>query len=273
MKMTKIAAILIIAGLVSTGAYIGCAPQSALNQGSHDQDTVGMTHGETGHAADGLREDADSAYGNHENNISEGDDGLKNDIASGYLILVNKDQGLERDYKPDDLTGIKYFASDRGAEGRYMRVAAADAFHKLVEEAEKNDIIIVMTTAYRSYDFQAGLYNGYVERDGQAAADRYSARPGKSEHQTGLAVDVSSPSVGYQLTLKFADTDEGKWIAEHAHFYGFIIRYPKDKENITGYQYEPWHLRYVGRAAADYIYKNELTLEEFLLSAKIETED
>lgn len=194
----------------------------------------------------------------------------QSDIDSGYLILVNKSNGLDRYYKPDDLTDIKYFAADRSAEGRFMRTAAADAFHSLVEEAERDGITLAMTTAYRSYDFQSSLYNSYVANDGQEAADRYSAKPGYSEHQTGLSADVSSPSVNYKLTSEFANTNEGKWLSENAHLFGFILRYPYGKEGITGYQYEPWHIRYVGPEAATYIYNNEITLEEYIQLLEVE---
>jgi D-alanyl-D-alanine carboxypeptidase len=200
-------------------------------------------------------------------------DPLKEDIDSGYLILVNKEKHLDRNYKPDDLTGIKYYASDRSSEGRYMRQKAAEAFHSLVEEAKEHGYTLVMTTAYRSYEFQSTLYNNYVARDGQAAADRYSAQPGKSEHQTGLAVDVSSPSVNYELTPRFGDTEEGKWLAENARLFGFIMRYPEGKEDITGYLYEPWHIRYVGFSAAGYIYENNITLEEYLQIVEREMEE
>ena len=182
----------------------------------------------------------------------------------GLLILVNKDHPLKKNYKPDDLEAIKYYASDRLESSRYMRAEAAEAFHNLVEAAEKDHIELRMTTAYRSYDFQKVLYDSYVEKEGQAAADQFSARPGSSEHQTGLAVDVSSPSVDYQLTDEFGKTKEGNWLANHAYQFGFILRYPKEKEDITGYMYEPWHIRYVGFEAAKEIYENHLTLEEFL---------
>ena len=194
----------------------------------------------------------------------------QSDIDSGYLILVNKTHGLDRDYKPDDLSDIKYYAADRGAEGRFMRAAAADAFNSLAEEADGQGMEIVVTTAYRSYGFQATLYNNYVANDGQAAADRYSAKPGYSEHQTGLAADVSSASVNYRLTRDFADTEEGRWLSGNAHLFGFIIRYPDGKEDITGYLYEPWHLRYVGTKAAEYIHSHEITLEEYIQLLEME---
>jgi D-alanyl-D-alanine carboxypeptidase len=134
----------------------------------------------------------------------------------------------------------------------------------MVDKAGQEGIVLKMTTAYRSYDFQKILFDSYVEKEGEEAANKYSAKPGQSEHQTGLSVDVSSPSVGYQLSNEYGETPEGKWLAGHAHEFGFIIRFPKGKEDITGYQYEPWHIRYVGRAAAEEIYKEGLTLEEFL---------
>jgi D-alanyl-D-alanine carboxypeptidase len=143
----------------------------------------------------------------------------------------------------------------------------------MAEEARRHDIVFVMTTAYRSYEFQSMLYNNYVAQDGQAAADRYSAKPGHSEHQTGLAVDVSCASVNFELRVAFADTKEGKWLSENAHLFGFIIRFPEGKEEITGYQYEPWHLRYVGLVAAEYIYVHELTLEEYLELLNEEVEE
>lgn len=181
-----------------------------------------------------------------------------------FLLLVNKTHPIDENYKPDDLTAIKYFASDRSAEGRFMRKEAAEHFHQLVEAAKADGYEIVMTTAYRSYGFQSTLYNNYVKTHGEAEANTFSAKPGQSEHQTGLCTDVSSPSVNYQLTTDYGKAPEGIWLAEHAHEYGFIIRFPLGKEDITGYQYEPWHIRYVGQPAADEIYEQGTTLEEYL---------
>lgn len=182
----------------------------------------------------------------------------------GLLILVNKENPLNADYKPDDLMPIRYYASDRSSACRYMKAEAAEQFHKLVEAAEKEGYTIVMTTAYRSYGFQKILWDQYVAKEGEEAAAKYSARPGTSEHQTGLAVDITSPGVDYKLLNSFGQTEEGIWIAKNAHRFGFIIRFPKGKEEITGYQYEPWHLRYVGEASATEIYRQGLTLEEYL---------
>lgn len=189
---------------------------------------------------------------------------LEADRASGYLILVNKENGLDSEYAPSDLADIIYYAKDRSSIGRYMREEAANAFHALSEAAALEGYEIVVTTAYRSYGFQSDLYYGYINSKGQEWADKYSAKPGTSEHQTGLAADCSSPSVGYQLTSAFGESKEGIWLAENCTEFGFIIRYPQGKEDITGYSYEPWHIRYVGRSAAEVIKEKSLTFEEFI---------
>lgn len=188
----------------------------------------------------------------------------------GLLILVNKVNPVDRNYRPDDLVEIQYYAPGRSEETRYMRAEAAEAFHRLVEAAAAEGYEIRMTTAYRSYDFQKILFDNYAAREGEERANTYSARPGQSEHQTGLAADVSSPVVDWQLSNAYGETEEGKWLAANAHRFGFIIRFPKGKEDITGYQYEPWHIRYVGLTAAKEIYEYNLTLEEFLLFNGIE---
>ncbi len=189
---------------------------------------------------------------------------LKEAYELGHLILVNKQVPLDKNYKPENLIQVKYVAKNRSPVGWKMVERAAEAFNKLSESAKKAGYEIVVTTAYRDYQFQNNLYSRYVKTYGQEEADRFSARPGTSEHQTGLAADVSSPSVQYQLTEDYIDTAEGRWLAENCHKYGFIIRYPKGKEHITGYLYEPWHIRYLGVDIATEIFQRELTLEEFL---------
>lgn len=189
---------------------------------------------------------------------------LEPDQTSGNLVLVNKENSLNPEHIPDDLTDIIYYAKDRAAKGRFMRQEAAEAFHALSEEAALEGHEIVVTTAYRSYDFQSDLYYGYVSSKGEDWADQYSAKPGTSEHQTGLAADCSSPSVGYQLTSSYGETQEGMWLRDHCNEFGFIIRYPQGKEEITGYNYEPWHIRYVGKTAASVMKKKDWTFEEFI---------
>ena len=183
---------------------------------------------------------------------------------AGLLILVNKNNYLDKNYIPEDLKPIEYFASDRSAESRFMRAEAADQFNKMCFAAKEAGYEIVMTTAYRSYDFQSTLYNNYVINYGQTEADKFSAKPGYSEHQTGLGVDVTSPTIGYTLTEAFDKTAEWKWLVENAADFGFILRYPKDKSEITGYMYEPWHFRYVGVKDAKAITEEKITLEEYI---------
>ena len=116
-------------------------------------------------------------------------------------------------------------------------------------------------STYRSYTYQVNLYNRYKKQDGEEKADTYSGRPGHSEHQTGLAVDVYNKEKDY---TNFGTTKEYEWMMEHAHEYGFILRFPKGKEKETGYTYEAWHFRYVGIDAATYIHNNNISLEEYV---------
>ncbi len=191
---------------------------------------------------------------------------LQKDQENGLFLLVNKDpeNHLDPSYKAEDLEPIKYYAADRNKYTRFMRAEAAEAFHRLVETAAEEGIDIVMTTAYRSYEFQQILWDNYVAQKGEEEANKTSARPGESEHQTGLAVDLSTSEIDYRNSSDFADTAAGRWVAENAHKFGFILRFPEDKTDITGYSYEPWHIRYVGLTAAANIYEENLTLEEYL---------
>lgn len=191
---------------------------------------------------------------------------LQKDQENGLFLLVNKDpeNHLDPSYKAEDLEPIKYYAADRNKYTRFMRAEAAEAFHRLVETAAEEGIDIVMTTANRSYEFQQILWDNYVAQKGEEEANKTSARPGESEHQTGLAVDLSTSEIDYRNSSDFADTAAGRWVAENAHKFGFILRFPEDKTDITGYSYEPWHIRYVGLTAAADIYEENLTLEEYL---------
>ncbi len=156
------------------------------------------------------------------------------------ILIANKSYALPSDYNP----GV-----DPNAQ---------KAFSKMASEASKEGISLRIVSGFRSYSTQQSIYNNYVASDGKAEADRYSARPGHSEHQTGLAFDVNS------LSQSFENTPEGKWLAANCHKYGFIIRYPKGKENVTGYMYEPWHIRYLGTGTAEDVFVSGLTLEEYL---------
>ncbi|MFD6438434.1 D-alanyl-D-alanine carboxypeptidase family protein [Peribacillus sp. NPDC060186] len=179
-------------------------------------------------------------------------------------VLVNKQYSLPEDYKPDDLIYPKVdFIFQDKIEKRMMRKEAAEALEKMFQAAEKENMHLAGVSAYRSHQTQISIFNNYVERDGEEKAKTYSALPGTSEHETGLAIDVTTHDGACAAQDCFGDTNEATWLAEHAHEYGFIIRYPKGKEDITGYKYEPWHIRYVGVDAAAEIFETNITLEEF----------
>lgn len=156
------------------------------------------------------------------------------------VLIANKTYSLPEDYAPDGLLS-----------------ECENAFSLMKKDAAAKGLSIYISSGYRSYSYQENLYNRYVRRDGKALADTYSARPGHSEHQTGLAIDLNT------VTRSFGNTKEGKWVAAHCHEYGFIIRYPEGKSHITGYSYEPWHLRYVGVETAKRITESGLCLEEY----------
>ncbi|PIC76881.1 D-alanyl-D-alanine carboxypeptidase [Sporosarcina sp. P19] len=163
------------------------------------------------------------------------------------ILLVNKQYPLPEDYAPGESE------------------EAREAFNELAASAVTSGINLQAFSTYRSYDYQVTLYNRYVERDGQEAADRYSARPGYSEHQTGLAFDIGEVNhEKHWASNSFGDTEAAKWLAANAHQYGFILRYPEGKEDKTGYMHESWHYRYVGKDKAEHIFKQNITLEEYL---------
>ncbi|MGG2196650.1 M15 family metallopeptidase [Paenibacillus validus] len=179
-------------------------------------------------------------------------------------VLVNKTSKLPEDYKPQDLVDPNVpFTFKEKLEKRKMRKEAAAALEKLFQAAKDAGLPLAGVSAYRSHETQTALYNNYVKQEGEEKANKYSAKPGHSEHETGLAIDVAGCNGKCPAQDCFGATQEAKWLAEHAHEYGFIIRYPKGKEAITGYQYEPWHLRYVGVDLAKDIVKQGLTLEEY----------
>lgn len=181
------------------------------------------------------------------------------DTTKGILLIANKYYQLEKDYYYGELVTISTKYSNNA--GQKLNKEAYEAFKVLVEDGEKEGVHIRNHSAYRSYNTQNSLYNNYLKNHGLEWADKWSARAGHSEHQTGLALDVAVK--GKNGFDKFEETKEFEWIQENAHKYGFILRYPKDKMNITGYGYEPWHYRYVGIEVATYIYENDLTFEEY----------
>ncbi len=174
------------------------------------------------------------------------------------LVLVNKNNQLLNSYVPNNLENISLKFANKD---KYLRKEAKEAFEKLASDASNLGYRIVAVSAYRDYNYQNQLFNYYVSEKGLDYALECSAKPGHSEHQTGLAVDVEGENKDYD---NFEDTKEFKWMKNNSHKYGFILRYPKGKEHITGFKYEPWHYRYVGIDVATTIYNNNITLEEYL---------
>ncbi|TDT57251.1 M15 family metallopeptidase [Fonticella tunisiensis] len=179
------------------------------------------------------------------------------------MVLVNKRSYLPANWEPSDLVKVNVLYKGKRGNNR-MRREAAEALNSLFAAAQKDGIILAAVSGFRSYEYQKSLFARHAAQLGETEARKISAYPGQSEHQTGLAMDVSCASLGYTLKESFGNTPEGKWLRSHAAEYGFIIRYPKGKESITGYSYEPWHIRYVGREAAEEIMSKNITLEEYI---------
>jgi D-alanyl-D-alanine carboxypeptidase len=158
------------------------------------------------------------------------------------ILIANKTYALPADYSPGEQS------------------IARNAFNDMQTAAKADNVKLWIKSGFRSYSYQKQLYDNYVSRDGKEKADTYSARPGHSEHQTGLAFDINTAS----SSDNFQNTKEGKWLAKNAHKFGFILRYQEGKMDITGYKYEPWHFRYVGSDVAAAVYSSGKTLEEYL---------
>ncbi|WP_035618184.1 M15 family metallopeptidase [Lacticigenium naphthae] len=229
---------------------------STKNTEENQADTTDSSIAENISESEGILPDLDEDLLNH----------------SSLAVLVNKEYSLEEDYIPEDLVTVEVPTVLENPEIKQLRKEAAMALKEMFDAAIQENILLHARSGYRSYQTQVQLFNNYVSKHGEEAASRYSARPGESEHQTGLAMDVTSESVNYQLTEEFGETAEGLWLKEHAHEYGFIIRYPQGKEKITGYLYEPWHLRYVSEGLALEINESGLTYEEYLKEGRVEIE-
>jgi D-alanyl-D-alanine carboxypeptidase len=186
-------------------------------------------------------------------------------------VLVNKKNKLPENYVPKDLvyTSIPFTFKEK-TEKRKMRSEAATAISKLFTESKNQGVSLLGVSAYRSHATQVALFDSYVKRDGYAKAITYSALPGTSEHETGLAIDVTGGNGKCAAQDCFGGTKEAKWLQAHADDYGFIIRYPKGKESVTGYKYEPWHLRYVGKSIAQTIMSQGITLEEYYYTRAVQ---
>lgn len=173
------------------------------------------------------------------------------------MVLVNKLNRLQSNYVPHDLEQISL---NYATNNKFLRKEAKENFEKLSSDAKKLGYSIIAVSAYRDYDYQENLFNNYVKEKGENYALKCSAKAGHSEHQTGLSVDVMGSNNDYD---EFEKSKEFDWMKNNSYKYGFILRYPKGKEYITGFKYEPWHYRYVGKDVASIIYTEGITLEEY----------
>lgn len=176
-------------------------------------------------------------------------------------LLVNKHYLLDKDYIPDDLVNVSQNYAWGEVGSQKVREVAYNAFLDMWNAANEEGYYLMINSSYRSYEDQEIVYNNYKNSSGERFTDSIAARPGSSEHQTGLALDIFSKTNTNKNT--FSQTDEAKWLKENAHNFGFILRYPEDKVDITGYSFESWHYRYVGKDIATYIYENDITYEEY----------
>ncbi len=177
------------------------------------------------------------------------------DISKDYLILVNKYHYLNSDYIPNDLEVINN-EYNKGTNNM-LRHEVRINFEKMCKDAKEEGLNIYSSSAYRTYDSQVIIYDYYKNTRGEKNADKISARAGYSEHQSGLCVDVNSISMDFYNTLEY------NWLISNSYKYGFILRYPKDKEKLTGYSFEPWHFRYVGVDVALKIHDLDITFDEY----------
>lgn len=185
-------------------------------------------------------------------------------ISNSIDLLVNRTHPLEPSYVPNDLRPVNIPFAYIGDDFRnYLREPAANALEAMFKDARNMGLNLIGVSGYRSYDRQNKIYEQNLAVKGEQQTNLYSAKPGQSEHQTGLAIDISTPSIFSSLTTDFENTPEGMWLRDNASRYGFILRYPAGKEDITGYAYEPWHFRYVGIPLANYIKAKGITLEEY----------
>ncbi len=198
-------------------------------------------------------------YVNTNNDYDYYEHDINTDLTQDYLILVNKYYHLPSDYEPDDLVKVnnKYYYG----ENHQIRQVTYDAFKNMWEAAYNEDIYLIINSSYRTFDEQKSVYDDYKDSKGTTYADSIAARPGYSEHQTGLSLDIFSKT--HTTTSNFKDSPAYIWLQNNAYKYGFIERYTEEAEEITGFSAESWHWRYVGIEAATYIHENNITFDEY----------
>ena len=180
------------------------------------------------------------------------------DLSKGNLMIVNKFNYLKEDYEPNEITNISLSYSYGDNK---VSKDTNDAYIEMAKAAKNDGVQLMANSTYRTYKRQEEIYKDFYYSKGISYADKYAARAGYSEHQTGLAIDIFT--TGNSTTSNFEESDAFKWLSTNAYKYGFILRYPKDKEYLTGYNYESWHYRYVGVDIATKVYNEEITYDEY----------
>ena len=175
----------------------------------------------------------------------------------GYGILVNKYYSLPEKYAPEDVVSM---SSTYAYPNNSIRSEVYEAFKEMSSKAKEEKISLIANSSYRDYNSQKEIYDEYADKNGKEYADKYAARPDFSEHQSGLALDIFTPGYGMK---NFDNSDAFKWLTANSYKYGFILKYPDGKENITGYAYESWHYRYLGKDLARKVYESGLTFDEY----------
>ena len=185
------------------------------------------------------------------------EDMQETDTSKGDLMLVNKYYKLTKDFKLDDIVPI---SNQFAYEGNEIRKHVYERYRSMWNAAKEEGLLLIVNSSYRDYETQDAVWKDYAEANGEEWADNKAARAGSSEHETGLALDIVTNNV---IMNEFENTEEFKWLQDNAYKYGFILRYPKEKENITGYEYESWHYRYVGEEVAKEIHDLDITFDEY----------
>lgn len=265
--------LLLIAAILGTVYYkYGSVIQKREDQSMEQQETKGQTNPETNEQIAPAPEPKPSTTDGSSNEPKSSD--MENDetnttievddveVENGYIV------GQQPATEPTFVQGVLIVNKKNPLPPTYNKgedPKAKAALEKMAAAAKNEGFELVAFSGFRSYEYQQTLYDRYVSRDGKDAADRYSARPGYSEHQSGLAFDVGEKGKeDLWLTSAFGESPAGKWLVDNAHKYGFILRYPKGKEDITGYMYESWHFRYLEGDIATKVYEAGVTLEEYL---------
>ncbi|MEK3790770.1 M15 family metallopeptidase [Paenibacillus sp. FSL R7-0204] len=267
-KTAKIVILLIVVIAVGWGIGKYTAPSASQENGTNINAGTDLGAGgpEAAPEASAVPEPTDQPDPGGSGNGTSGNNAAEMVVAEpeSIAVMVNKQYSLPEQYKPSDLVypDVPFIFSEK-IEKRMLRREAAAALEEMFAGAKADGVYLAGVSGYRSESTQKRLFNNYVARDGEEKARTYSAMPGHSEHQTGLAIDLSGRDGKCAAESCFAGTKEAEWLAAHAAEYGYIIRFLEGKEAITGYKYEPWHVRYVGKEIAASIAERGITLEEY----------